>query len=125
MLLWFVALTIGLLFYLLSDFDEFVEDVKPPKIKVYGIDIFPLIKKIFKIMPDSTRKNFTIKMVNIYIVSMFFLLKYVVHFIYRVLLIQIHLYLIHIFAMAKIHIMLKKYWRTKCGVSLMILNSLV
>ena len=69
MLLWFVAFTIGLLFYLLSDFDEFVEDVKPPKIKVYGIDIFPLIKKIFKIIPDSRRKNFTIKMVNIYILG--------------------------------------------------------
>ena len=65
-LLWFGAFTIGLGFYLLSDFDEFVEDVKPPAIKVYGIDIFPVVKKIFKIMPDSTRKNFTIKMVNIY-----------------------------------------------------------
>ena len=65
MLLWFVALTIGLLFYLLSDFDEFVEDVKPPAMKFYGIDIFPLVKKIFKIMPDSTRKNFAIKKVNI------------------------------------------------------------
>ena len=63
-LLWFGAFTIGLGFYLLSDFDEFVEDVKPPTMKVYGIDIFPVIKKIFKIMPDSTRKNFTIKMVN-------------------------------------------------------------
>ena len=69
MFLWFVAFIIGLLFYLLSDFDEFVEDVKPPKIKVYGIDIFPLVKKIFKIIPDSTRKNFTIKMVNIYILG--------------------------------------------------------
>ena len=59
------SITIGFGFYLLSDFDEFVEDVKPPKIKVNGIDIFPLVKKIFKIMPDGTRKNFTIKMVNI------------------------------------------------------------
>ena len=65
-LLWIGAFTIGFGFYLLSDFDEFVEDVKPPKINVYGIDIFPLVKKIFKIMPDGTRKNFTIKMVNIY-----------------------------------------------------------
>ena len=64
-LLWIGAFTIGFGFYLLSDFDEFVEDVKPPKIKVAGIDIFPLVKKIFKIMPDGTRKNFTIKMVNI------------------------------------------------------------
>ena len=63
-LLWIGAFTIGFGFYLLSDFDEFVEDVKPPKIKVAGIDIFPLVKKIFKIMPDGIRKNFTIKMVN-------------------------------------------------------------
>ena len=66
MLLWFGAFIIGLILYLLSDFDEYVENVKPPSMKVYGIDIFPVIKKIFKIMPDSTRKNFTIKMVNIY-----------------------------------------------------------
>ena len=66
MLLWFVAFTIGLLFYLLSDFDEYVEDVKPPSMKIYGIDIFPLMKKIFRILPDSKRKNFAIKKVNIY-----------------------------------------------------------
>ena len=64
MLLWFGVFIIGLVLYLLSDFDEYVENVKPPSMKVYGIDIFPVIKKIFKIMPDSTRKNFTIKMVN-------------------------------------------------------------
>ena len=64
-LLWIGAFTIGFGFYLLSDFDEFVEDVKPPAMKFYGIDIFPLVKKIFKIMPDSTRRNFSIKMVNI------------------------------------------------------------
>ena len=66
MLLWFLAFTIGLLFYLLSDFDEYVEDVKPPSMKIYGIDIFPLMKKIFRILPDSKRKNFAIKKVNIY-----------------------------------------------------------
>ena len=65
MLLWFVAFTIGLLFYLLSDFDEYVEDVKPPSMKIYGIHIFPLMKKIFRILPDSKRKNFAIKKVNI------------------------------------------------------------
>ena len=65
-MLWFVAFIIGLLFYLLSDFDEYVEDVKPPSMKIYGIDIFPLMKKIFRILPDSKRKNFAIKKVNIY-----------------------------------------------------------
>ena len=59
------AFVIGLGYYLFSDFDAFVEDVKPPKMKAYGIDIFPLVKKIFKLMPDSTRKNIAIKMVNI------------------------------------------------------------
>ena len=59
------AFVIGLGYYLLTDFDAFVEDVKPPKMKAYGIDIFPLVKKIFKLMPDSTRKNIAIKMVNI------------------------------------------------------------
>ena len=62
-LLWIGAFTIGFGFYLLSDFDEFVEDVKPPKMEAYGIDIFPLLKKVFKVLPDSTRKNFAIKMV--------------------------------------------------------------
>ena len=65
MLLWFGVFIIGLVLYLLSDFDEYVENVRPPSMKVYGIDIFPVVKKIFKIMPDSTRKNFAIKKVNI------------------------------------------------------------
>ena len=65
-LLWIGAFTIGFGFYLLSDFDEYVEDVKPPSMKIYGIDIFPLMKKIFRILPDSKRKNFAIKKVNIY-----------------------------------------------------------
>ena len=58
------AFVIGFGYYLLTDFDKFVEDVKPPKMQAYGIDIFPLVKKVFKVMPDSTRKNFIIKMVR-------------------------------------------------------------
>ena len=57
------ACILGLVYYLLTDRDEFVENVRPPKMKLYGLDIFPLVKKIFKLMPDSTRKNFAIKMV--------------------------------------------------------------
>ena len=57
------ACMISIVYYLLTDHDEFVENVRPPKMRMYGLDIFPLVKKIFKLMPDSTRKNFAIKMV--------------------------------------------------------------
>ena len=57
------AFILGFVYYLLTDHDEFVENVRPPKMKFYGLDIFPLVKKIFKFMPDDTRKNLAIKMV--------------------------------------------------------------
>ena len=57
------ACILGFVYYLLTDHDEYVENVRPPKMKFYGLDIFPLVKKIFKFMPDDTRKNLAIKMV--------------------------------------------------------------
>ena len=35
-----------------------------PDINVFGINIFPIIKKIFKLIPDETRKNLSIRMVS-------------------------------------------------------------
>ena len=35
-----------------------------PDINVFGINLFPFIRRIFNLIPDETRKTLTIKMVN-------------------------------------------------------------
>jgi hypothetical protein len=63
------ALTIGYGSYLLSDKDDMnpmdnpMENLKPPSMPAMGgyLNIFPMVKGIFKWLPDSTRKNIAIK----------------------------------------------------------------
>ena len=59
-------------YYLLSDLDEhqsFCKNVtldQPiPNMPVLGVNVFPLVKKIFKIMPDGFRRYIVIEMVSI------------------------------------------------------------
>ena len=59
-------------YYLFCDLDEhqsFCKNVtldQPiPNIPVLGVNVFPLVKKIFKIMPDGFRRYIVIKMVSI------------------------------------------------------------
>ena len=59
-------------YYMLCDFDEhqsFCKNVtldQPiPNMPVLGVNVFPLVKKIFKIMPDGLRRYIVIKMVSI------------------------------------------------------------
>ena len=59
-------------YYMLCDLDEhqsFCKNVtldQPiPNMPVLGVNVFPLVKKIFKIMPDGLRRYIVIKMVRI------------------------------------------------------------
>ena len=112
------ACMISIVYYLLTDHDEFVENVRPPKMRMYGLDIFPLVKKIFKLMPDSTRKNFAIKMV-IRADKDFFWASIEIYFLSylsnRLLQNQIHVSWIHLTVMVKILIISKKFLRIKSG----------
>ena len=56
--------------FILSDRDEHLQVMSPltvdppiPYIGVFGINIFPVVKKIFHIMPDNMRQKIIIKMV--------------------------------------------------------------
>lgn len=112
------ACMISIVYYLLTDHDEFVENVRPPKMRMYGLDIFPLVKKIFKLMPDSTRKNFAIKMViradkEVFLASIeIYFLSYLSN---RLLQNQIHVSWIHLTVMVKIPIISKKFLRIRSG----------
>ena len=109
---------ISIVYYLLTDHDEFVENVRPPKMRMYGLDIFPLVKKIFKLMPDSTRKNFAIKMViradkEVFLASIeIYFLSYLSN---RLLQNQIHVSWIHLTVRVKIPIISKKFLRIRSG----------
>ena len=59
-------------YYMLCDLDDhqsFCKNVtldQPiPNMPVLGVNVFPLVKKIFKIMPDGLRRYIVIKMVSI------------------------------------------------------------
>ena len=59
-------------YYMLHDLDDhqsFFKNVtldQPiPNMPVLGVNVFPLVKKIFKIMPDGLRRYIVIKMVSI------------------------------------------------------------
>ena len=59
-------------YYMLYDLDDhqsFFKNVtldQPiPNMPVLGVNVFPLVKKIFKIMPDGLRRYIVIKMVSI------------------------------------------------------------
>ena len=112
------ACMISIVYYLLTDHDEFVENVRPPKMRMYGLDIFPLVKKIFKLMPDSTRKNFAIKMViradkEVFLASIeIYFLSYLSN---RLLQNQIHVSWIHLTVTVKIPIISKKFLRIRSG----------
>ena len=112
------ACMISIVYYLLTDHDEFVENVRPPKMRMYGLDIFPLVKKIFKLMPDSTRKNFAIKMViradkEVFLASIeIYFFSYLSN---RLLQNQIHVSWIHLTVTVKIPIISKKFLRIRSG----------
>ena len=40
-------------------------DSPSPDINVFGINMFPFLRKIFNLIPDETRKNLSIKMVSV------------------------------------------------------------
>ena len=59
-----------LIYYLLSDNDDHLminQNVKVdppiPQVMVLGLNLFPLVKKIFKALPTNTRRNIAVKMV--------------------------------------------------------------
>ena len=59
--------------YILSDRDDHLKFNSPmkvdppiPNMKVLGINIFPVVKKIFNLMPDNMRQSVGIKMVVIF-----------------------------------------------------------
>ena len=44
-----------------------VTGVAPLEMKMFGLNLFPFVSWMFRVMPDSMRKNTIAKKVNIYI----------------------------------------------------------
>ena len=63
----------SLAYYMYFDHDEHLQlnsgmmvDPPIPNVRILGINAFPLVKKVFQLMPDNMRKYIGTKMVNIF-----------------------------------------------------------